>query len=79
MKCKALRLRLKRGEAEQKAVEILTRTRSARAFQPQLCFFAVTSVTRRGNSEGKVEKIRWGVQQKGRRNIAFFKGATLGF
>lgn len=63
-----------------KAVEILARTRSARAFQPRLCFFAVTSVTRRGgSSEEKEGKIRWGVQQKGRRKIAFFKGAALGF
>ena len=79
MKCKALRLRLKREEEEQKAVELLARTRSARAFQPQLCFL-LSQVSHGGGSlEEKVGKIRWGVLQKGRRKIAFFKGATLGF
>lgn len=78
MKCKALRLRLKREEEEQKAVELLARTRSARAFQPQLCFFAVTSVTRRGKFGRKGGKNKVGSATKRKEENRVFQGCDTG-
>ena len=63
-----------REEVKQKAVEILARTRR-RARSNRNCVFLLSQVSH----GGEVRKERWGVQQKGRRKIAFFKGATLGF
>ena len=68
-----------REEAEQKAVEFLTRTRR-RARSNRNCVFLLSQVSHGGEvRKERWGKIRWGVQQKGRRKIAFFKGATLGF
>ena len=67
-----------REEAEQKAVEILTRTRRRARSNRNCVFFAVTSVTRRRNSEGKVGENKVGSATKRKEENRVFQGCGTG-